>query len=438
MKRKIDKELIDWKKNPQRKVLLIRGARQVGKTYSIRELGGTFDFFVEINFEESKEIRQFFDGSLDPVEIVKKLSIYFNTSIQPGKTLLFFDEIQACPDALRALRFFHEKMNNLHVIAAGSLLEFALSKIPSFGVGRIENLFMYPMTFAEFLTASNKDNLNEVIRNANLDSPVDPVLHRIIIEQLRLFQVIGGMPEVVRTYIETDDFLKCQKIIDTLLISFNDDFAKYKTQISPEKLQETFRSVARQTGDKFKYSNISSERSHGYKIALELLVKAGLVHKVYHTHARGIPPGAQINDRKFKALILDMGVYQRILGLDLADYISSDHTDLINKGNFSELFAGLELIASMPSHLKPELYYWHRERKSSNSEVDYVISINGKIFPIEVKAGTKGQMQSMFIFLEERNLSEGIRCSLENFGRYGRVITIPVYALHRIWGWLGE
>lgn len=437
MKRKINKDLLTWKKDLNRKVLLIRGARQVGKTYSVRELGKTFDHFVEVNFEELKDVRQFFENSLDPVEIVKKLSIYFNTPIQPGKTLLFFDEIQACPDALRSLRFFYEKMSALHVIAAGSLLEFTLSEIPSFGVGRIENLFMYPMTFAEFLTASDKDNLNEVIETAIINKPLDPIFHKKIIEQLKLFQIIGGMPEVVRTYVETNDFTKCQKNIDTLLASFNDDFAKYKTRISAAKLQETFGSIVTQTGNKFKYSNISSEQAHGYKIALELLIKAGLAHKVYHTHARGVPLGAQMDDKKFKVLMMDMGIYQRTLGLDLADYISSDNGSLINKGNLSELCAGLELISGMPAHMRPELYYWHREKRSSNSEVDYVISVNGKIFPIEVKAGTKGEMQSMFIFLEEKELTEGVRSSLENFGRYDRVITIPIYALSRIWSLLG-
>ncbi len=433
MERLIDAELIRWKEEIKRKVLLVRGARQVGKTYSIRKLGERFESFVEVNFEEHPPIQAFFDGSLNPHEICEKLSIYFGMNIVPGETLLFFDEIQACPNALRALRFFYEKMRDLHVVAAGSLLEFTISEIPSFGVGRIRTLFMYPMTFYEYLTASGEDKLAKLVMVSSPDNPVDPVIHERILEKLKILQITGGMPEVVETYIREKNFNSCQRVIDEIITTLFDDFAKYKKRSPVLRLQEVFTSTVHQAGNKFKYANISSSGSHqGYKNALELLVKAGLVYKIHHTAARGLPLAAQIDNKKFKVLIFDSGIYQRILGLDLSEHILEAFSKLINKGDLSEIFTGLELIAAHSPYSRPALFYWHREARASNAEVDYVISRNTRIFPLEVKAGTRGQMQSLHLFLKERGFDRGLRVSHENFANYDKIITVPLYAVGNI------
>lgn len=189
MKRLIDEELNNWKNRKDRKVLLLRGARQVGKTYSIRILGKTFKNFLEVNFEENPHLGSFFKESLNPFEINEKLAFHFNQSIKPGDTLLFFDEIQACPTALKSLRFYYEKMPGLHVAAAGSLLEFAISEIPSFGVGRIESLYMYPLTFEEFLDAVGNSMMNQAIASASFDKPIDPVIHNRLLDKLKIFLV---------------------------------------------------------------------------------------------------------------------------------------------------------------------------------------------------------------------------------------------------------
>ncbi|MGA1824196.1 MAG: ATP-binding protein [bacterium] len=433
MKREISEKLTKWRDKNGRKVLLVRGARQVGKTYSIREFGKNFDGFLEVNFEEHPEVKSFFSASLNPSHILEKLSLYFNYQIKAGETLLFFDEIQACPDAIRSLRFFYEKMPQLHLIAAGSLLEFALAEIPSFGVGRIDTLFMFPMNFFEFLEAIGAELLIDLIKNASPGNPVDPTLHLKTMDIVKTFQLIGGLPEVVKKYVETKNLLECQEIIDSLILNYIDDFAKYRKKTAPEKLQEVFKSLSLQAGAKFKYSNISSERSSSYKTALDLLLRAGLAYKVFHTSARGIPLGAQIKDNKFKVVIFDVGIYQRMQGLDLSEYVISDYTKLINKGALAELFVYNELISSGTSSIKPEIYYWHREKRGSNAEVDYIVAINGKILPIEVKSGTKGQMQSMFLFLSERKLSTGIRLSGENFSKYEKVLAMPIYAARNIW-----
>ena len=430
MRRFFLKNLLDWKENPDRKALLVRGARQVGKTYLIRELGKTFSHFLEINFEMDQNAANFFNGSLDPVQIVEKLSLYYGAPIVADKTLLFFDEIQACPQALRSLRFFYEKMPKLHVVSAGSLLEFALAQIPSFGVGRIESLFLYPMTFFEFLEALGEGQLIDYIKSSSFKKPVDDTIHIKILELFRKYQIIGGLPASVKYYAKHRNMLGSQKILDDLITTLTDDFAKYKRHISMDKMSEVFRSIALQNGSKFVYNRISSERSANYKTALELLVSAGLAYKIFHTSARGIPLGATINESKFKVAMFDTGMLQRVSGLDLGQFITE--SDFVNRGGLSELSVSLALAASGLPHRHPELYYWHREQRGSSAEVDFVIAIDDKIIPIEVKSGTKGAMQSMFKFLEERNCRLGIRISAENFIKYGSIAVIPIYAAENL------
>ena len=237
-------------------MLLVRGARQVGKTYCVRGLGAEFEHFLEVNFEQERPVSRFFESSLDPVEICGKLEAYFDVAIVPGQTLLFFDEIQACPEALRSLRFFYEKMPDLHVAAAGSLLEFALAEIPSFGVGRISHHFLYPMTFSEFLDECGGSALNGMIRKASAGSPLDEALHEKLLETLRAFLLIGGMPAAVEAYRTGRGLRYCQSVIDELLTSLRDDFAKYSRSAMQPRLEEVLLSVAGQAGGKFNYSHV--------------------------------------------------------------------------------------------------------------------------------------------------------------------------------------
>ncbi len=432
MKRKVFSELKSWVDQKKRKPLLLRGARQVGKTYAVRELGSMFENFVEINFEENEETKIFFDSSLTPQHIVEQIAQYKGESIVPSKTLLFLDEIQACTNAIRALRFFYEKMPELHVIAAGSLLEFALSEIPSFGVGRISSIFMYPVSFFEFLDATENKLLREAIQNAGFKNPLSLPLHNKAMKLLRTYLTLGGLPEVIDNYLSTGDAISSQKVIDELILTFRDDFAKYKTKIATEKIDATFNSTAFQAGSKFVYNSVGDESSSGYSTALDLLCKAGLAIKIYHSSSRGTPLKAQIKPRKFKVLTFDTGIYQRLLGLDIPSFILSENFELVNKGALAEIYVGLMLLQTLPSHTKPDSFYWHREKKGSNAEVDYVIEKNGNIFPIEVKASSRGGMQSMQIFLQERGLETGIRVAGEPFSEYQNIKVVPLYAVENI------
>ncbi|MCK5491665.1 MAG: ATP-binding protein, partial [Candidatus Omnitrophica bacterium] len=392
MKRNIEHSLIEWKGNKQRKVLLLRGARQVGKTFSVRILGKSFKYFLEVNFEEDRAIKLIFKETLNPLKLSEKLSAYFSVPIVPGKTLLFFDEIQACPEALSSLRFFYEKMSDLHVIAAGSLLELALTKLPSYGVGRIQSLFMYPMSFDEYLEALGE----KVLIGMKNNKDIDRVFHNKLIDYLKTFYLIGGLPEIVEEYVRTKNILNCQRKLSDLLESFRDDFAKYKKRVDVQILDEVFKSLAVQAGNKFKYSNVDSAHQHrALKQALDLLVQAGLAYKVYHTSGSGVPLSSGMKSNKFKVILFDTGIHYRILGLNNADILIAEDIDMINKGAIAEVFVGNEIIKSMDDRLRGQLFYWHNEGKGTSSEVDYIIQRNTKIIPVEVKSGKTGKMKSM-------------------------------------------
>jgi len=432
MKRDIEKHLLAWKGNPDRRVLLLRGARQVGKTYSVRELARTFPYFCEVNFEEQPQVCAFFKQTHDPKELVKKLTMFYGIPIEPGQTILFFDEIQACPNAIQSLRFFYEKMPGLHVVAAGSLLEFAIQELPSYGVGRIESLYMYPLSFGEFLDAFGMTAAREAIAAASPDTPLDPVIHRRLLELVAYYYAVGGMPAAAKVFIESGDFIKARAVLDLLIASFHDDFAKYRRRAPQRRLRDVFRSVAQQSGGKFKYSAVSDEKSALLRESLDLLVKSGLVYQVFNTTARGVPLGVQSDHRHFKAIIFDTAIAQRLLGLNSIDYIADSPQDLVNRGSIAEQFVGLELVKAARPHTPPELYYWHREARASNAEVDYIVErAGGIITPVEVKSGSSGQMQSMRLFISERKIPLGIRVSGEQFGRYEDIFSLPLYAAGR-------
>jgi predicted AAA+ superfamily ATPase len=439
--RLIDSTLLEWKEAIKHKPLLLRGARQVGKSSAVRHLASKFDYFLEVNFERMPQFKELFTDDLDVKRIARKLSALTDIPIEAGKTLLFLDEIQMCREAISSLRFFYEDYPELHVVAAGSLLEFALREIPTFGVGRIRSLFVYPMTFDEFLMASGSKGLLEEKRRASPQHPLMEVFHQKLVEQFRMYLLVGGMPESVATWVGTGDYQQCRQVQDDILLSYEDDFGKYKARVDPQLLRLTLRGVAHQIGEKMMYSRISREhRSAQLKEAMELLKLAGLVTPVTHTSANGLPLGAEANDSYTKYLYLDSGLLLRILDMELGDtreqteqILLGSATDLVNKGHHTEMVAGLELLRyRQPTH-RQELYFWMRTEKNSLAEVDYLTVRHAKVLPIEVKAGTKGGMKSLFSFMNDKHVEVGVRTSLENFGEIvngeKRVEVWPLYAL---------
>jgi uncharacterized protein len=430
IRRIIDNELIKWKNSSKRKPILLRGARQVGKTLSVRQLSTHFEYYIEINFELDKKIHTLFEGNLNAIEISNNIAAVFKVPIKASNTLIFFDEIQACTAAIQSLRFFYEQIPDLHVIAAGSLLEFALSQIPSFGVGRIRSMFMYPLSFNEFLSAFGEDQLIELKQKAGPINPLQEIIHDKLKDYLRKFFLIGGMPEVVSSYVEIADFIECNRIVNDLIISYNDDFAKYKIRVPSERIQAVFLSVMMQIGEKFTYSPLQDQYNiKQVKEAIDLLILSGLVVPVVHSNANGIPLGSEANYKKQKMLVLDPGIYLKMLNFNTNEIILTKEFNLVNKGVLAEMFAGLELIKYQSPYEKIGLNYWHRDAKNSNAEIDYLMIRDNIVTPIEVKSGTKGSMQSMYLFLQEKKLEKGIRLSLENFGRYNKIDVYPLYAI---------
>jgi predicted AAA+ superfamily ATPase len=433
MKRFIEQELLQWKDNTFRKPLLVRGARQVGKTFSVRQLAKSFTSYIEVNFESDRSVHTFFEKDFNPDEICMNLSAYYNVPVQDGQTLLFLDEIQACPEAISSLRFFYEKRPGLHVIAAGSLLEFALQELPSFGVGRIDNLFMFPLSFDEFLVGMGEERLYQFKTSHGFGTPLPLPIHEKLLDYLRKFLVLGGLPEVVHAFAESRDYLRAQQILDRLISGYEDDFAKYKKRVPVSRLREVFRYIVLQAGKKFNVSKASVSSNHAQiKEALELLEMAGLVYRVQHTAANGIPLGAEVNPKNFKVILFDHGIFQRILGMELSSYLTENDFSTVNKGNLAEQYVGTEIIKNQAGIIRAQLFYWHREKTGSTAEVDYLVQKNHEIIPIEVKSGVQGKMQSLRLFLQAKKISMGIRVSQENFGQYDNIQVLPLYAVSKL------
>ena len=450
IQRNIDVELLEWKNNPMRKPLLLRGARQVGKSSAVRHFGKEFKYFAEVNFERHKAVKTFFQGDIDIRLIAQKIAKYINVPIEEGETLLFLDEIQECPEAIMALRFFKEDYAGLHVIAAGSLLEFTLQELPTYGVGRIHTLFMYPMTFDEFLKANDENGLIDMKGQADSRHPLDDAFHEKLVEYFRIYLLVGGMPEAVLAWIKTHDFNQCSRVQEDIILTYDDDFSKYKKRVSPDLLRTTMRGICHQTGEKITFKQISADyRSSQIREAVRLLTLAGLTTPVVATSGNGIPLDAEANEKNMKILFLDSGLLLTVLQLEgnLAQHLieqimTGNPQKLVNKGGLVEMVAGLEILRNKPCVQRQRMFYWE---KSGNSiaEIDYLDIFNLKVTPIEIKSGTQGGMKSLWLFMREKHLTEAIRCSFENFGEFSytdsqadnavRHITIvPLYALENL------
>ena len=419
--RMIDGYLLEWSQRPSHKPLLLRGARQVGKSTAVRHLSQKFKSFVEVNFERQPSYKQLFQGDIDVKRIVPQMAAIAGKPIEPGSTLLFLDEIQACPEAIMSLRFFKEDMPELHVIAAGSLLEFALEELPTFGVGRIHSMFMFPMTFDEFLLANSENLLIEARNQATSSAPLPTPLYEKLVGLLRTFILVGGMPEAVSKWVETHDYLACQEVQDDIVVTYEDDFPKYKKRVDPMLLRLTMRSAAVQATKKFVYSAVGGSYSTSeVKRALEMLILAGIL-----IPANGVPLVSEADYSYRKMLLLDTGLMLRLLNMTTGDVselttqiLTSDVSELANKGPMAEMVAGLEMLHYKTPNIRHDLFYWLRMAKNSSAEIDYLVTYKQQVVPIEVKAGMQGGMKSLWLFMNEKHLDNALRCSMENFGSF--------------------
>jgi predicted AAA+ superfamily ATPase len=433
MKRMIFSALRSWKEQATRKPLLIRGARQVGKTWVVRELGKLFKEFIEINFELYPEAKKIFHRDLDPTRLIRDLSLLAGKSIVPGEALIFFDEVQEEPKAIQALRYFYELLPAQHVIAAGSLLDFKLEKI-GMPVGRVSSIYMYPMSFLEFLAAQNEALLIEMIVEHKEATTVSEPVHLKLLRLLGEYFAIGGMPEAVACWREFGALEKCASIHRAIVDTYRQDFNKYVQKFQIKYVDLLFNLIPARLGKKFKFSEVPGEyRKRDLQPALDLLVKAGVVQKIIHSSGAGIPLGAQAKPDTFKLIFLDLALAQSILGLDAASWLLESEVNFVNKGEITEAFCGQEILAYSSFDLKPQLYFWQRQERSSSAEVDYLLQRHQQILPVEVKSGAPGTLKSLRLFLDaHKRLRYGIRLSALNYAAADRLLSMPLYAIARV------
>ncbi|MBS0615820.1 MAG: ATP-binding protein [Verrucomicrobia bacterium] len=422
MKRDIQKTLLKWKNHPMRMPLIVRGARQVGKTYIIEAFGNAeFKQLLTINLETSSKYKACFE-SLDPKIIIREIELVSNKKIIPGETLLFLDEIQQAPKALQALRYFKEKMPELHVIAAGSLLEFAIQDEEfSFPVGRVQFVRLYPLSFEEFLDALGENNLRQELDTFDLEHPPSSALHQHLIDRMREYFVVGGMPAAVQTFIKLYSFLEVKYIQKAIWDTYENDFGKYAPKAIHRHLRKIFHETPRLIGDHIKYSQIDPELPNPQremKRAIELLKLAGLLHPVFATSAGDVPLMAGVNESIFKLLCLDIGLVEQAVDLD-------PQNPGMMTGPLAEQFVGQELLATGDALLETQLFFWNREK--GTAEVDYLIAHKGTVFPIEVKAGKGGKLKSLHVFMQEKKSPLGIKISTQPLHLEKNILSIPLY-----------
>ncbi|MDJ1122631.1 ATP-binding protein [Kribbibacterium absianum] len=412
MRRRVEKDLDSWLESPRRKPLVIRGARQTGKTWLVRDLAARHGLdLVEVNFERDPELGTLFSPG-GPAEVLPRLSAALGREIDWTGALLFLDEVQAAPEVLARLRYFYEERPDLPVVAAGSLLEFALKEFKhSMPVGRVSYFYLCPMTFEEFLWAAGEKPLADFLQASVETAEVPAALHEKALELFRAYTVVGGMPEAVETWAETLSLFEVQDVQQTLLVTFQDDFNKYRDRVPAEALRATLRGIVRQMGEKFVYSHVDEAISYKTaKRAVEMLVDARLGQKVNATHAKGLPLDDEVDERDFKVLFLDHGLAMKILGLEPIDATQLERCVWSNKGALGEQMVGQSLLAAATPRDK-RLFYWSRGG-SATAEIDFVTQRHGAVLPIEVKSGAAGKMRSLHLFMQERGLEHAWRFDL--------------------------
>lgn len=413
MQRTCTRYLKNWFKDPGRKPLLLRGARQVGKTWLARDLAQSEGLrLIEFNFERNPALADLFESN-DPRQILKRIEQQLSVSIDPQKSLLFLDEIQSKPELIAKLRWFYEDMPELAIIAAGSLLEFVLGVAPiSMPVGRISFGYVEPLSFIEFLQAQKKDQLVELIQTYEWSQEIPSILHDQLMRLFKEYVFIGGLPAAVASWSDMRSLEKIKEVHNDLLGTYRADFSKYSARLSPEVLNDVMQAIPLSLAQKFVYSHVESDASlPKIKTALNFLDRARFAHKIKCTAANGIPLGAEVNNKYLKVILLDVGLCSSLLGLKLFALEDLEELTLVNKGGIAEQVVGQLLRTINPFYVEPSLYYWMRAEKGSAAEIDYVIQHENTVMPIEVKAGSSGSLRSLHYFMQLKKLKKAVRIS---------------------------
>jgi len=396
----------------------------------VREFGkNEFSNFIEINFELQPELKNSFKDK-KPESILKNLELYLNRKIELENTILFLDEIQECPEAIFSLRYFYEQIPTLAVIAAGSLLEFALnSEEYRSPVGRIQFLYLYPLSFHEFLEAIGETIVLEFLHRVNLSDEFSPIVHEKLLNLYKDYLIIGGMPEAVKVYTETKNFSLVKQIQLSLLLTYRDDFSKYAGKVKQKYLEKVFYSIHTMLGKKIRYSEIDRETpSRELKNAVELLESAGVVNKVIGTNNTELPLSYHAKDNFYKLTFLDTGLSLKASGLE-ETILTSPNILGVYEGGLAEQFVGQELLAYSNPEERVKFFYWERFKRGSSAEIDYLFTYKSQVYPVEVKAGKTGSLKSLKLYKEEMQNQISIRYSKLPLSYYEGLLSIPLYMI---------
>ena len=427
MYRKISRYFEDWKNSPYRKPLVVQGARQVGKTYSILEFGRNhYENVAYINFERNQKLKEAFSGDISPAYLIPLLSHALGQTIVTEKTLIVFDEIQSCERALTSLKYFCEEAPKYHIIVAGSLLGVAVNRGEfSFPVGKVDMKTMYPMDMEEFMIAIGQEDMVKQIRECfGSDSPMHPILHDSAMQYYRQYLVVGGMPECVTQFAQTGDYILIRNIQTTILANYLDDMSKYNQQNETKKTRLTYDNVTVQLSKKntrFQYKLIKKGgRAAEFENAIEWLNLSGIVNRVHKVER----PRKPLDDNKdidaFKIYVSDLGLLCAKKELAAQDVLyMSDDLEFF-RGGMAENYVNVHLKANGYTS-----YYWESGR---GAEVDFIIQRDGKIVPIEVKSADNTQAKSLKVYIETYRPAYAIKLSAKNFGFEGGKKTVPLYA----------
>lgn len=428
MERFITEKLIDWKNSKDRKPLILRGARQVGKTYILKEFGTkNYVNVAYFNFDHDDGLAELFLNTKNPKRIIDQLSLANGKKINPNTTLIIFDEIQECQNALNSLKYFCEEANEYHIACAGSLLGIRLSKT-SFPVGKVDFLNLYPMTFSEFLIADKEENLVQVMRNTREISEIPKLFEDRLIEKLKIYYIIGGMPEVVYSWVNDKDIEKVNKIQKNILDSYENDFSKHVDQNEANKISLIWNGIPSQLAKenkKFIYQTVKKgARAREYENALNWLNDANLISKIYLVSKCAFPLKAYHDLSAFKIYMNDVGLLRRISNLDSSIILKGNKLFEEFKGSFTENYVANTLSYILEE--TPNYYTFDR------NEIDFVIQRNNKIIPIEVKSDKSTNHNSLTKYNAKNDNEISFRFSLNNLSKDGKIINIPLYFIEYI------
>lgn len=426
MERHIFEQLKRWKLDKSRKPLILKGARQVGKTYTLTHFGAAaYENVAYLNFENSPHLHDLFTQSLKPQDILKVLAIELSTTILPEKTLIIFDEIQECPDALNSLKYFNESANEYHVCAAGSFLGVTLANSKGFPVGKIDFLNLYPLSFTEFLQANDQDKIIEYLDEIKTIAPLPLILHEKLLNYFKEYIYTGGMPAVIYEYINNKDYERVKTIQNNLFEAYRLDFAKHAPRQNLMKINQVWDVIPSQLAKenkKFMYSIIrKGARAQEFEVAIQWLTEAGLIYKVYNTSTPKLPLSAYVNHDIFKIYLVDVGLLAAMANLSIKTIIHGNDIFQEFRGALIENYVAQELVRQGYS-----MHYW---TSSSSAEVDFIIQHNDIIYPLEVKAGTTSRKKSLARYTEKYHPTLQIRISPMNLKQDGRVLNCPLYML---------